>query len=265
MDFLPADPTQLEQLVNEYLFFPPRAFVAEPAQLGLPYENIWLATEDGVKVHGWFIPNLTAGCTLLCLHGNADNISYNLPFLKQLFDAGLQIFALDYRGYGRSEGAPSEQGTYRDALAAWQWLRDEIGGPVALFGHSLGGAVSLWLASQAEVDTCAVVVEGTFTRLRDLAAQVYPIPGLAQRIPDLYPSVDRAARLRAPLLVIHGTADELIPLAQGERLFAAAPGPKQMLRVPGAGHNDLRLVAGRSFVDALVAFLREHCAADGGW
>lgn len=259
MNLFPMDSDHLERLVNQYLFFPNRTFVAEPTTLGLPYENIWLTTADGVRLHGWFIPNQTAESTLLSLHGNAENISHLLPILKQLFGAGLQIFALDYRGYGRSEGAPSEQGTYQDALAAWRWLHDEIGGATAIYGRSLGGAVGLWLATQAEVSPCAVIVESTFTSGRELAAQIYPIPGLAPALPNIYPSLDRVGRLGAPLLVIHGTRDEVVPFAHGEWLFAAAPHPKTLLSIPGGHHNDVALAGGKDYIDALATFVTQSC------
>lgn len=249
----------MESLLNRFIFYPERDFVAEPHEWGLPYENIWVRTADGVRLHGWLIPNIESPATLLFFHGNAGNISHRLDNLKRLFDAGLQVFIFDYRGFGRSEGEPSERGTYQDARAVWQWLATEVGGPIVLFGRSLGGAVATWLAVQEDVEAAGLVLENTFTRGRDIAQLLVPAPIALYLLPDFYPTVDRIRRLRAPLLVIHGDQDELIPVEHAYRLYEAAPEPKSLYIVPGGHHNDTYLVGGQAYLERLRAFV-ECCA-----
>lgn len=251
------DPDQFDSLLRHYLFFPERDLAASPRDLGLPYENIWLTTVDDVRLHGWLIPNIDSPATLLFLHGNGGNISHRLDNLKRLFDAGLQIFILDYRGYGQSDGQPSEQGTYDDAAAAWQWLTDEIGGAIVVFGRSLGGAIATWLAAQSDVAPAGLILESTFTRGRDVAETLVPLPGLARMIPDLYPTLDRIDRIQTPLLCIHGSDDELIPVAHARRLYEAASEPKSLYIVDGGRHNDTYVVGGSSYIQRLTGFVQQ--------
>lgn len=252
------DSEQFEVLLGQYLFFPERTFAAEPREFGLPYENIWLTTADEVRIHGWLIPNIDAPATLLFLHGNGGNISHRLDNLKRLFDAGLQIFILDYRGYGRSEGRPTEAGTYRDAEAAWTWLAEEIGGPIVIFGRSLGGAVATWLATQPDVTPAGLVLENTFTRGRDIAQTVLPAPGMARMLPDFYPTIDRVGDLAVPLLIVHGERDELIPVEHGHRLYEAATEPKSLYLVPDGRHNDTYVVGGDQYLARITDFVQQY-------
>lgn len=252
------DPDQFDALLRQYLFFPERDFAASPRDLGLPYENIWLTTSDDVRIHGWLIPNIDSPATLLFFHGNAGNISHRLDNVERLFDVGLQIFILDYRGYGRSEGVPSEQGTYLDAEAAWHWLHDEIGGALVVFGRSLGGAVAAWLATQPDVTPAGLILESTFTCGRDAGKNLIPIPGLARILPDFYPTVDRIAHLEAPLLLIHGDADELIPVAHARRLYEVAPNEKSLYIIESGRHNDTYIVGGESYFQRILTFIEHY-------
>lgn len=246
---------QMEALLNQYIFYPEKTLWRTPADIGLPYETIWLRTEDGVRIHGWLIPHIDAPATILFFHGNAGTIADRLDNARLLYEAGWQIFLLDYRGFGRSEGTPSEQGTYRDARAVWEWARTELRGYLVLFGRSLGGAVAIWLAAQEDVTPTALIVENTFTRGRDITQQVLPIPGLAHLLPDFYPSIDRIKRITCPKLIIHGEEDELIPVEHGRRLYEAAPPPKDLYLVPGGHHNDTWLVGGQAYLDRLSSFI----------
>lgn len=252
------DPDRFDALLRQHLYFPERNLVTSPRDLGLPYENIWLTTSDDVRIHGWLIPNIDSPATLLFLHGNAGNISHRLDNVKRLFDAGVQIFILDYRGYGQSDGRPSEQGTYNDASAAWQWLTDEIGGPIVVFGRSLGGAVAAWLAAQPDVAPAGLILESTFTRGRDVAAVLVPIPGLATMIPDFYPTLDHIERIEIPLLLIHGSDDELIAVSHARRLYEAASEPKSLYIVDGGRHNDTYVVGGNAYLRQLTKFIEEQ-------
>jgi len=220
-------------------FFRRRAYESHsepPADEGLPYENIWLQTADGVRLHGWLIPHIDAPATILFFHGNAGNVADRLENARLLYEAGWQVFLLDYRGFGQSEGTPNEQGTYHDARATWEWARDELGGTLVLFGRSLGGAVAIWLAAQPDVSPVALIVENTFTRGRDIARQILPIPGVVHLLPDFYPSIDRIKQIRCPKLIIHGEADDIIttpissavmPTSSGFRLSSTHTHRKQ--------------------------------------
>jgi fermentation-respiration switch protein FrsA (DUF1100 family) len=246
-------------LIHNFLYFPERDLVATPADIGLVYEDVYVTTADGIVVHGWYLPRLNAVATLYFLHGNAGNISHRVAMLHQLHQAGFQVFILDYRGYGLSQGSPSEFGTYQDALAGWRWLqkRKETTTPLILYGRSLGGTVAAWLAVQEEVKPDGIVLESTFTRLRDMATVAFALPGLGKFMPDLYPTIDRVREISCPLLFIHGEADEVVPVSHVYRLFEAAVAPKSLYLIPQAHHNDTLLVGGSTYLERLRRFAQE--------
>jgi hypothetical protein len=170
-------------------------------------------------------------------------------------EAGFDVFLFDYRGYGRSSGRPSEEGTYADARAARQALLRQEGASaerVIYLGESLGGAIALKLA--VDSPPLGLVLRSTFTSVRALARLHYPVVPRAF-VPDAYPSLERVPQLRCPVLVIHGERDDIAPFSHGEALFAAAPEPKQFHRVPGAGHNDLIAVEGSRYADVVAAWV----------
>ena len=226
-----------------------------PADADLPYSDLEIATDDGERLHGWWIPARggAAGHVLLC-HGNAGNVGDRLPHAALLTAAGFDVLLFDYRGYGRSSGRPGEDGTYRDARAARAELLEQPGVDVArvlYVGESLGGAVSLALALEAL--PAGLVLQSTFTSIRDMARRHYPFIPRAL-VPDAYPSLSRIGGLRAPLLVIHGERDGIVPPMHAEELFAAAPEPKQLHRIAGAGHNDLLTLAGEEWARTIAAW-----------
>jgi pimeloyl-ACP methyl ester carboxylesterase len=187
---------------------------------------------------------------LLC-HGNAGNVGDRVPHVELLSAAGFDVLAFDYRGYGRSSGRPGEAGTYRDARAARDALlrRDGVDPARVLYlGESLGGAVALELS--IDHPPAGLVLQSAFTTVRDMARLHYPFVPRAL-VPDAYPSLRLIRRLRAPLLVLHGDRDAIVPLMHGEELFHAAPEPKRIEVFPGAGHNDLIARAGREWAEAI--------------
>jgi uncharacterized protein len=238
-------------LLNRLLFFPSRAVPATPPA----FSDVTFAAADGARLHGWWLParECSRAQVLLC-HGNAGNIADRVPHGVLLSDAGFDVLLFDYRGYGRSSGRPDEAGTYRDARAARSaLLRRPAADPARLLylGESLGGAVALELA--LEHPPAGLILQSTFTSVRDMARRHYPqIPqGL---VPDAYPSLRRIPGLRAPLLVLHGERDDIVPLLHAEALFDAAPEPKELRVLPAVGHNDLIARAGRSWAEAIAAW-----------
>jgi hypothetical protein len=200
---------------------------------------------------------------LLFFHGNAGNVAYRYDLLRRLVTIPAQVLAVDYRGYGRSEGMPSEAGLYRDARAAWEFLSAARGVPaerIVIFGKSLGGAPAVDLASQ--VAPAGLVVQSSFTSIPDIAATLMPLIPRAL-IRTRMDSLAKIATVRCPKLFIHGSADEIVAYAMGRRLFDAAPGPKRFFDVPGASHNETHVVGGEAYLGALRDFVSEclHGAA----
>jgi fermentation-respiration switch protein FrsA (DUF1100 family) len=237
---------------------PSRKLNATPQDIGLPFENIHLLTDDGARLHGWYIPAAQARGTLLFFHGNAGNISHRLDSIRLFHDLRLSVLIFDYRGYGQSEGTPSEEGTYRDALAAWRYLTEERGiatSRIVLFGRSMGAAIAAWLATQKQPGV--LIVESAFTSVPDTAAELYWwLP--ARRLSRFkYATRDYVAQARCPVLVVHSPEDEIIPFHHGEAILAAAREPKEMLRLRG-GHNDGFMTSGRLYSDGFDAFLARH-------
>jgi len=218
-------------------------------------EPRWITTADGVRIYAWYARAAAERATLLWSHGDAVSIGRRPGALRALAARGLSVLAYDYRGFGRSESRPTEAGLYRDALAAYDSVRAR-GVPaerIVCFGESLGGAISIYLASERPCAGVAVV--STFTRLRDLRIAGPLRWLLAGRRFD---SLRRLRRLAVPVLVAHGDEDDVVPFALGERLFAAARPPKRFLRLPGAGHRGV--LGSPGLADAIAAFATEVAA-----
>jgi pimeloyl-ACP methyl ester carboxylesterase len=239
------------------VYFPARGLDLQPGDLGLAHEESFLAAEDGVRIHAWFLPAPGARRLILVCHGNAGNMSHRLHRAREMQRRlGASVLLFDYRGYGRSEGSPDERGTYRDARAAHRYATETKGIPpetVVLFGESLGAAVATQLA--LEKPAGALVLESPFTSIPDMARVAYPfLPPVGPFVRTRYDTLAKAPRLSLPLLVLHGERDGVVPIAQGRRVFEAAGGPKRFVAIPGAGHNDTYLAGGQSYWDALAAF-----------
>lgn len=248
------------------IYFPTRDHDATPRALGLAHEEVDLRTEDGVRLHGWFLPVAGSRLTLLVCHGNAGNISHRLD-RALLAQAHLRtdVLLFDYRGYGKSDGVPDEEGTYRDARAAWRWLiaKGQSPGRIVIFGESLGAAVALQLALDTE-GAHALVLESPFASVPEMARAVYPFLPVWPLVRTRYDNLGKVKRLRVPLLVLHGERDDIVPFAQGRGVFDAAPEPKRFFAIPGAAHNDTYVVGGEAYWRALREFLEEAGPAPEG-
>ena len=244
-------------LVDAVIFQPTRGVAVTPAQLGIAGEDVYLETEDAVRIHAFYLPAPGAHLALLFLHGNAGNASHRLPNAAELVRLGCSVLVLDYRGYGLSEGRPSEAGAYADARAGLAHLIDQRGFPadrVIVFGRSLGGAVAVDLARDREL--AGVILESTFTSVADIARRLGG-PLLGALAGHRFDSASKIDRIRAPLLFFHGDRDEVIDYALGRRLFDAAPDPKSFEIIAGAGHNNTTQVGGRRYFERIRLFLAE--------
>jgi len=243
------------------IYFPgqQRSLVAPPARLDLAIERVEIPTGDGIKLVGWVIPapSDSSGLWLLICHGNAGNLSeFDRPVhYAGLHRLGLSLLAFDYRGYGESGGVPSEQGLYHDADAAYRYLRESRGVPadrIVVFGHSLGSAVAIDLASRVTV--AGLIVEGAFTSAVDRGQELYPYIPVRRIARSRFGSLDKVAGIAVPKLFLHATRDEVIPLAHGRRLFDAAREPKTFVQLEG-GHGDAFDVDSARYFGSIGEFL----------
>jgi fermentation-respiration switch protein FrsA (DUF1100 family) len=241
------------------LYFP-SSDVPAPVDVGLASaESVAFETEDGLRLEGWFVPASAqaSGYTAIVFNGNAGHRGYRADLAQRFAERGLATLLFDYRGYGGNPGLPSERGLARDARAAFAYVRqrgDVDPTRIIYFGESLGAAVALGLA--VEDAPAALVLRSPFQSIAAMARVHMPIwPRFLIR--DRYPSDDRIASIRSPLLVIAGDADRIVPVDQSVALYAAAPEPKRLVVLEGADHNDEVLTVGAPIADAVVAFLRE--------
>ena len=247
-------------LQGALIYFPEagRQIVGTPRAVGLDYEEVWLTTEDGVRIEAWFVPAPAARGVALLAHGNAGNISHRVEYARLFHRLGFSLLLLEYRGYGRSEGKPSEEGTYSDARAAWQHLMTQRGFPaerIVLVGESLGGAVAAQLA--ADQRPAALVLASTFVSVPELAAELYPWLPARRLARYRYDTLEALKRVSCPVLIAHSREDDIVPFHHGERLFAAAKEPKAFLQMAG-GHNEGFLFTREEWGAELGRFLEQH-------
>lgn len=243
---------------NRFIYFPPKhpeGFPPLPS-FGTQPEDLWLRTEDGIKLNSCYFPCPPSHKAILWLHGNAADISTSFSEFGFYTRLATNFLALDYRGYGKSEGSPSEQGLYFDADAAYRYLvevRQIQPANIIILGRSLGGVAAIDLAFRRECG--GLVVESSLTSAREIAPRIlgFPLPGYVPR--TRFESLAKISRVRASTLIVHGTRDELIPFSMGERLFEGAPEPKFFFPIPGAGHNNLLQVGAESYLRRLEEFI----------
>lgn len=247
---------------SKFIYFPFKELDATPKDIGLDYEELTLRASDGVGIGAWLVPRSDARGVALFCHGNAGNISHCLPLIKTLHDAGCSVLAFDYRGFGKSGGKPSEQGTYDDAQAAWDYLVKERRVPaerIVVFGWSLGGAVAARLAANLppERRPGSVILSSSFSSIADMARKHYPIFPVRLLLRFEYPTAANASKIKSPVLVIHSRDDEIVPLKQGRKIFDSITSEKSFLETTG-GHNDDFGLGGRDSAEALHRFIDSH-------
>jgi fermentation-respiration switch protein FrsA (DUF1100 family) len=240
---------------SRLIYFPTREIVSSPDQIGLSYKSVSFKAPDGVRLSGWFIPaDSPRGVVIFC-HGNAGNISHRLESIEIFHRLRLSTFIFDYRGYGMSEGTPSEQGSYLDMKGAWNYLIEHEGlapSDIILIGRSLGGAVAAWLARQHTPK--ALIIESTFTSAPDLAGELYfylPVKLLCRY---KYNALAAIREVRCPVLIVHSQEDEIVPFRHGRILFDAANEPKTFLEISGS-HNEGFITSSDVYINGLKTFL----------
>jgi len=240
---------------DRFIYYPQKELSANPADMGMAYEDVEILASDGTRLHGWYIAHEEPLGTLLFMHGNAGNISHRLDSINIFHQLGLSVLIFDYRGFGRSEGSPSEQGTYADARAAWDYLitvKKADAGRIILFGRSLGSAVATWLAH--EKSPSLLIIESAFTSIVEMARKYYPYLPVKWLTRTRYPSIEYIQKINCPVLVIHSPEDEIIPFEFGSQLFDAARQPKTFLQIRGS-HNDGFLLSGDKYREGVREFI----------
>ncbi len=244
---------------HKQVYFPYSRLDAAGSDLGRPWEDVFFQAGDGVRLNGWFFPardeSPRAHLVVLLLHGNAGNISHRLPFVEVLMETGVNVLIIDYRGYGKSEGRPAEEGTYLDAQAAYGWLRSKgfAATNIIALGKSLGGAVAAELALREKLG--GLILQSTFTSIPDIGKEIFPFLPVKLLASIRYNSVAKLPRINVPVAILHSQADEIIRFHHGERLFAAANEPRLFWEVRGL-HNETLLTDRAGYREGVERFLK---------
>ena len=236
-----------------FIFYPERQLSGFPADEGMEYQDVHLQNPDGVIIHGWFMPG-RGKTILLFFQGNGGNISHRIEKIRLLCHPEISSLIIDYNGYGRSHGKPSERACYLNALASWEYLiRERRFEPkqVILFGESLGGAVAVDLATKREAG--AMILESALPSIGAVANRFFP--GLSIFLKTKFDSLSKISRVHVPLLQLHGDEDDLVPYELGRKLFEAANDPKEFFAIKGAHHNDTYEIGGEAYFQAIRQFI----------
>jgi fermentation-respiration switch protein FrsA (DUF1100 family) len=233
---------------DKLIYFPTKGSVGDS-----PGEDVWLTAADGVKIHAWYFPHPQAKATILHLHGNAGNLSDRRDLVRDLQALGVNVLAIDFRGYGQSDGRPDEKGLNADSRAAYDWLRTKTSAErIVIHGESLGGGPACELAST--VPCGGLILQSTFTSIPDMAPRVMPIfPKVLVR--TQFDNLSKMSRIPCRKLFLHSRSDEIIPFDMGERLFEAAAEPKEFTWFNGCGHNEMTISRSHQYYSRLAAFL----------
>lgn len=250
---------------HSHTFYPSKypTGIWDPSVYGVHVEDVWFESTDGVALHGWWMSHPKAMATVVFCHGNTGSIGDLVGLFPQLLRLRINLFAFDYRGYGRSAGEPSEAGLFSDVQAALDHVhqqREIDWSQIILFGHSLGGAVAIDGALNRSV--AGLIVQASFTQTKDMARVVYPNLPVHFLTRNQFRSIEKVSQLDMPKLFIHGTEDGTIPYEIGQRLFTEAADPKAWYEVPRAGHNDIERHGRVCYFRRLRRFFKQCVAAD---
>ncbi len=241
------------------IFYPSRIIEVTPDRMKISFEDVYITAQDGVRINGWLIIQPQAKSTLLHFHGNAGNISDRLMTIKFFHELGVNVLIIDYRGYGRSQGSPSEKGVYLDGRAAFDFLksRKDIGHlPIVIYGGSLGGAVAIDVATQRDV--AGLIIDSSFPSAPEMGRVLYPIlPTFLMSVK--FDSKQKIKSLIIPKLFMHSREDPVVPFRLGRILFDAAPEPKEFVELTG-GHSDAHIDCRDQFEGCVEGFLKRK-----GW
>ena len=239
------------------LMYFPAAGVPAPTEIGLSgVETVTFGTRDGLRLHGWFFALPSPRATVLVFNGNAGNRAYRGSLAEAFRRQGFQVLLFDYRGYGGNAGRPTEAGLAEDSRAARIYLAsraDVDASRIVYFGESLGAAVAVRLA--VDHPPAALVLRSPFTSMADIGGHHYPLLPVRLLLRDRFDAIDQIRRIRAPLLVIAGGRDRIVPIEYSRRLYEAAGSPKSMFVLPDLDHNDAALVEGDAMIDRAIKFL----------
>jgi fermentation-respiration switch protein FrsA (DUF1100 family) len=234
---------------DKFIYFPTREELGRS-----PGEDVFLTTSDGVKIHGWWVPHPEAKVSILYFHGNAGHIGDRRGYIDDLRRLPANVFALDYRGYGQSEGSPNEEGLYRDARAAYDWLAAKTPPErIVLLGKSLGGGPACEIAATSPVG--GLIVQSAFTSAKDMAKRVMPVFPARWFMRTNYDNLAKVRTIACPKLFIHGRRDDIVPFEMAERLFAAAAEPKENAWFDRGDHNGMIDANGAEYFETLRRFL----------
>jgi fermentation-respiration switch protein FrsA (DUF1100 family) len=229
---------------------------------GSKIEDVFFTATDGTHLHGWYITAAGEnGPVVLNMHGNSGNLTNHRHWIQAFAERGISVFIFDYRGYGKSDGEPIEEGLYSDATGAYEYLlKQKKIDPkrLFLFGHSLGGAIAIDLASRKQ--SAGLIVESSFTSASAIAAGIVPVYPFGWFIHSRFDSIGKMPNIHAPLLIIHGDKDALIPFQHGQELYAAAHEPKQFYPVPSGIHGNLEMIGGTTYYETIMSFITVHSA-----
>lgn len=243
---------------DSLLYFPVRDISVTPRDIGMPFEEITLTTNDKTDLFAWYIPAAARRGVVLFCHGNAGNLSHRLESISIFHRLNLDVLIFDYRGYGKSSGAPSENGTYLDAEAAWNYLVDvrKINPrEIIVFGRSLGSAVAAELSLRHSPGV--LIIESGFTSIPDLGRKYYPWLPVRLLSRYRYATVEKVKKITAPKLIIHSPHDEIIPFSHGTALFENSLKPAEFLVIQG-NHNEGFMISGNIYVDGIDHFIAQH-------
>ena len=247
---------------SKYVYFPTSDIVTTPSDSGLFYEDLMLKTSDGIKISAWYIHAENPKATLLFFHGNGGNISYRIEFIEMFYSLNISTFIIDYRGYGKSEGSPTEEGTYLDSEAAWDYLVNEKNtdpSSIVIYGKSLGGPIAARLAEKH--NPAALILDSTFTSTKDIAVKLYPFLPVEKFLKFEYDTVRYLKGVDCPILIIHSIDDSYIPFSHAEKLFDTVDGEKELVETKG-DHNTSFMISRQIYKNSIDNILKVLTKSD---